>query len=79
MIILNTRKIEFVDGVERLDGPVEWVPSIQTQYDAVPTTQEETVILETGNCPKCNDKLAGETGKFCVRDQIEWMPEVSVE
>ena len=73
MIILGKRSLEYRDywfssGTEGSYGPVE----TSLQYDAASSTPAENEVLESGHCPKCNDKLAGDSGMFCARDQIEW-------
>lgn len=43
-----------------------------TQHHAETTTPAEACILHDKICPECGGELKGQSGYFCIRDQIYW-------
>lgn len=72
MEVIDKDEYELDEGYFGPDGRARYTRQRLSQQHAKPTTNEELALLLTDQCPLCGGKLAGDNGKFCVKDQTWW-------
>jgi len=78
MEIIGKNERDDFEGYFGSDGKAHYTSYRISQQFAKPTTSKEIAVLLTGQCPLCSGKLAGDNGKFCIKDQTWWQFELDM-